>query len=647
MTDVTIHRYEATCKIEGTIPVQSILDKTSTVNRGLADFQKKNRGWPTSDLEIEILTQLWEMAQNKRKNLVIQDRPMTEAEAKNRLSHKAQSFLVSVLMASPSELNRAINLCIDDNFSTYDAITNTFPNGILPEVEATLRDASIKYQIVDHRVKPKPVFKWAMKKHIQFRAPQEALEKLYKKYEHFSFEWCVGTGKTLGFVQALVARRVPTLFVVPSISLMHQTAQRISEYTDIPADDVGLCGDGLFKLRPVTIAVADTFEIKNKEFVAYGFQQILVDEAHFAGAKGLYSSILKIPAYYRHFASGTFFRTDHKKRVPGQLDLEGENCLLKSLGLEIKDYRGYKDGVELGYLAPVVVDCVDPGPEIEHCGYKIARQTGIINNRDRNLNFALAVKKEIEAGHTVLCLVVEKEHARVFSELLTKLELNHEVITSDTVTEERGNILSRLAKRELNILVGTPCLRYGIDVPTLDVIANVGGLKSKKATIQTSGRGVRKADLVDSDGVIEYSKTVAKILDCDDKHHTSLHQHAMERMQTYHQEGYSIPHLAELMEEAELLAEGRKIMRRAQAQKRRLSRAKSLPELKKERDRLLIAVMDPDSFEGEGHSLIQLKKQLERIEKEIKSLERALSNEDKKLGVAQEDLDFDEEEPDE
>jgi len=631
MSKVVITRFPSYCLINGNVPTKELLDFTSTNNRHLADYQKKQRGQLESKDEMELLTTMWEHGHGARPNIEFRGQVLTIDEAKARLSAKASQNLVSVMMAGQKTLKRALAGCVDDRFSVYDHLEETFPVGILPEVEEILSSCGTEYVIKDKRVAPKPVYEgWGLdNKWSALRPPQERMEVLCKEHEHFGIEWCVGSGKTLGLALPIIIHQVNTLYVVPSIELVQQTARKIAEYTNIEPDMIGECHGSRMELRPVTVVTMATLERHLQKFKDYGYDQLIVDDAHFAGARGLYEAVNELNCYYRYFASGTLYRVDHEKRVPGRLDLYGENLLLKALIGEVKDFRSYQDGVDANYLCQVTVECVDPGPQMPGCGYKEARDKGIVNNAYRNSNFARVIKEQIDLGKTVLCLVVETAHAESLRETLEDFDVYAGVITGKTKGAIRETLLDDIRARTLHCIVGTACVRTGVDVTTLDVVANVGGLKSYRSTIQGTGRGTRVGKLQNEDGLIEYIKDGAVIIDCMDKHHASLGAHAMQRMLAYHREGFAVPHLQEHFLEEERIRKSQKERAIRTMDAIRAERAKRLPNLKKQLIELEIIRNDPSK--KTDMSLPAIIKHLDRVQREINTIEASIAT-DKKVG---------------
>jgi len=639
MNKCVITKHNNYCLIAGNYPIKDILDITSTNNRQLADYQKKQRGWLESKDELELIRLIWEKAHNKISTITFQGKELTIDQAKAKISTKAQKEIVGILMASASEFNRKAANCIDDRFTMFDHLEGTFPIGILPEVEDTLTRSLTSYKIIDKRTVPNKVHThWKLNEDIVLRKPQEKIRTLFEEDEHFGFEWSVGSGKTMALTITIVDKQVNSLVIVPSLSLVDQTIEKILNCTNITKDEIGKVCTGFNQLRPITVTTINSLESKLEDFIKFGYDQLLVDEAHYAGARGLFEAISEIPSYYRYFASGTMYRLDHEKRVPGQLDMVGENMLLKGLIGKIKDYRSYEDGVDDGYLCKVTVECVDPGPALPGCGYREARTKGIINNAYRNSNFGKRIKELTDDNKIVLCLVVEQKHAEILQECFIDTEVYAPIICKDTSASLRKTIIDDLRNRDINCVIGTPCIRTGLDISTLDVVANIGGMKSYRTTIQGSGRGTRAGSLVDEDNLISYIKEGAIVLDCMDTHHNILEQHALQRMQAYHKEGFDVPHLKEYLEDQQMVVERQKKKARRMVEENKNKNIMRLPKLKKQLIEMQILRDDPDA--KSDMSLLEIKKHIDRLQNEINLIEFQFKRSKTELGsVSEEDSD--------
>ena len=88
-----------------------------------------------------------------------------------------------------------------------------------------------------------------------------------------------GFGKT-AIASVIIAKRgVNTLILVHKATLLHQWAERLSEYFDIDIKTIGKLGDGKKKLTS-NIDIAILHSLKNRPEMIKEYSQIIIDEAH-------------------------------------------------------------------------------------------------------------------------------------------------------------------------------------------------------------------------------------------------------------------------------------------------------------------------------------------------------------------------------
>ena len=104
----------------------------------------------------------------------------------------------------------------------------------------------------------------------------------------------------------IARRRQPTLILVHSKELMQQWRQRIQQFLGLEA---GLAGDGLFDIRPVTVAIVNTAK-KNLATLPQCFGQIVVDECHRVPASLFTDVVSAFDSQYMLGLSATAFRRE-------------------------------------------------------------------------------------------------------------------------------------------------------------------------------------------------------------------------------------------------------------------------------------------------------------------------------------------------
>ena len=126
------------------------------------------------------------------------------------------------------------------------------------------------------------------------------------------------------------------------------------------------------------------------------------------------------------------------------------------------------------------------------------------------------INDAIALGGRVLITTLTKKMAESLTNYLLEYGLKVEYMHSDIDTLERIEIITRLRKGEIDIIVGINLLREGLDIPEVLLVAILdadkeGFLRSRTSLIQTVGRAARNKDA----RVIMYADTITgSMRDC-------------------------------------------------------------------------------------------------------------------------------------
>jgi len=122
-----------------------------------------------------------------------------------------------------------------------------------------------------------------------------------------------GAGKTVIAIHAICKRRQPTLFLVNTIELANQFKERISQFTNIKPEDIGMIGNGKYEIRDVSVGILQTMtKLSDEKFeeINSHFGQVFVDEAHIVPASTFFEVLSKLKQKYRFGLTATPFRAD-------------------------------------------------------------------------------------------------------------------------------------------------------------------------------------------------------------------------------------------------------------------------------------------------------------------------------------------------
>ena len=119
------------------------------------------------------------------------------------------------------------------------------------------------------------------------------------------------------------------------------------------------------------------------------------------------------------------------------------------------------------------------------------------------------INEAITLGGRVLVTTLTKKMAESLTNYLLEYGLKVEYMHSDIDTLERIEIITRLRKGEIDVIVGINLLREGLDIPEVLLVAILdadkeGFLRSRTSLIQTVGRAARNKDA----RVIMYADTI-------------------------------------------------------------------------------------------------------------------------------------------
>ena len=114
-------------------------------------------------------------------------------------------------------------------------------------------------------------------------------------------------------------------------------------------------------------------------------------------------------------------------------------------------------------------------------------------------DFIAEAEKKIKKGFRVLATTLTKKMAEDLSLYLKDKKIKAEYLHSEIKTIERIQILTKLRKGEIDILVGVNLLREGLDLPEVALIGILdadkeGFLRSETSLIQTIGRAARNVE---------------------------------------------------------------------------------------------------------------------------------------------------------
>ena len=378
-----------------------------------------------------------------------------------------------------------------------------------PEVLAYLDRSRMVYR--DEAANPPPVPTLSCR--VELRPYQKAaLDAWFDAGRRGVIVLPTAAGKTFVGLKAIERLNVATLVVVPTLDLLDQWRQHLSNQFGI---EVGAYGGGENMLRPLTVSTYDSAYIRAEQ-LGNRFMLIIFDEVHHLPAPS-YSQIAEMYiAPYRMGLTATYEREDG-----GHLDLP------RLVGGPV--YQLEVDALAGRHLSPYTHEkvFVDLTPE-EQKLYKreydmftsyLKRKRVVLRSQEDFQRFIMRTGRDPEAREALLArnralktvlnseakikalgefLNVYGEEKKLiftrYNQLVYRISRCFLIpaITHRTPREERKEILEKFKAGEYRAIVTSQVLDEGVDVPDASIGFILSGTGSSREYIQRLGRILRK-----------------------------------------------------------------------------------------------------------------------------------------------------------
>jgi superfamily II DNA or RNA helicase len=325
-----------------------------------------------------------------------------------------------------------------------------------------------------------------------------------------------GAGKTVMGLYLLTQRGQPALIVVHTRELLHQWVSRIETFTGLPADDIGLIGDGKFDIgEKITVGMVQTLLKRAPEVVPH-IGTIIVDECHHAPSRTFHECVAHFDCKYMIGLSATPWRRDRLSRLIF--------WFLGDQGHEVEKSHLIRSGDILE--AEVIIRETDFKPAADPSVYYTRVMSELVEDKERNHLITADIAQEARQSNGI-CLVLSdrKVHCSI---LQSYLKYNHkiesELLVGSLTQKQRKAVLKRLEERDINVLVATGQLvGEGFDLKALSVLFLTMPIKFSGRLMQYLGRVLRTAP----------GKKQARVYDYVDVHVGVLEAAARARRQVY------------------------------------------------------------------------------------------------------------------
>ncbi len=411
----------------------------------------------------------------------------------------------TILLYGPedSQLTLLESVVWDDRTQCYRA-----PAADYRRLVTTLREQKIPFQ--DHARKFS-VETFPLKKKINPRSFQQEAVEAWMTEQRGVVALPTGAGKTILAVMLIAKTGRPTLIHVPTIDLMRQWKEVLSEYFDSP---IGLLGGGINDIQPITVATYDSALI-HVPHKGNQFGLLVFDECHHLPGEQYQFTALGSIAPFRLGLSAIPERADGKKAH--LYNLCGALC-----------YEVHIDELSGRTLAPYQVETIEvemrPNDREQ---YEISRECYTDFLRKARINFQhpngwaiflRSTSESPEGREAFKAYLLQKKLSQASEakeECLWDLILKHRgdriliftqdnemayrigrrfllpVLTHHTKLPEREAFLKSFRKGEYPILITSKVLNEGVDVPDANVGVIVSGSGSVREHVQRLGRILR------------------------------------------------------------------------------------------------------------------------------------------------------------
>lgn len=410
--------------------------------------------------------------------------------------------------------------------------SQTFPAGFADDVIHLFKKHSVGYELDDQREAVPNISEDIIKDactlgDIQLRDYQrDAVIAGLEKCRGI-IKIPTGGGKTEVAIAIIKALNLPTLFVVPGIELMHQTADRFKNR--LPDWDIGMIGDKEKSSGFVTVASAKSLVSYSKgskratvkkatilRELEETVKVMVLDECHTIGSATFnkIATYTKIP-YKFGFSATPLDRTDGNTMN-----------LIGAMGSIIYDLSISKL-IEEGVLAKPIVHIeriTAPDYKEKKVKYPEVYKKCIVENEERNERIMdIAVK---EAPNPTLILVTRINHGRNLAAMINAQGVSCMFLHGSLAGDERQEAIRDFEEGKYTVIVGTTIFNTGVDLPSVNAVVLAGGGQSKLALLQKIGRGMRLNDSGDEFRVYDFA----------DFTHKYLIDHSLSRIREYKRE---------------------------------------------------------------------------------------------------------------
>ncbi|MBN1380402.1 MAG: DEAD/DEAH box helicase [Deltaproteobacteria bacterium] len=367
------------------------------------------------------------------------------------------------------------------------------PRGFMGQLISMAKSFSVPYRIIDQRRSLPDTFY----RFDGFLKPfqRHAVDVMLKK-DFGILAAPTGSGKTVMALAMIAERKQPVLIIVHSKELLNQWIDRISAFLAIPEKDIGIMGAGKKTIgNQITVGIVNTiYQVADEIKDRIGF--LVVDECHRTPARTFTEAVSAFDCKYMLGLSATPWRRDNLTNLiywyMGDLHHKIDQAGLIESGDILQ--------VEVITRETAFIPTYDP---IEEYTTMLSELT---EDKVRNALIAGDIVNEAKKGDGV-CLILtdRKEHCRALAQMIGAQGIEADILTGDLADSERQDIIERLNKGRISVLIATgQLIGEGFDCSALSTLFLTTPVKFDGRLLQYLGRVLRPGPGRDKARVYDY-----------------------------------------------------------------------------------------------------------------------------------------------
>lgn len=310
---------------------------------------------------------------------------------------------------------------------------------------------------------------------------EEAIGAIYSKWKEFNRTLLVlptGCGKTIVFanIAAHLAQKERVLILAHRDELIRQAADKLYKACGVQSAIEKADETALGSFYNITCGSVQTLMRQNRldRFPRDYYGTIIIDEAHHALSDS-YGNILK------YWNSAKVLGVT---ATPDRGDKRNLGEVFESVAYEYS----MREAIKQGYLSPIVCECVPLKIDLSSVHVKAGDyDVGEIGSALEP--YLEQIADNIPHDRRTLIFLPLIATSKRMTELLKARGFRAEHI--DGTSEDRKEILARLARGEIDVLCNSMLLTEGFDEPSIDCVVCLRPTKSRSLYSQIIGRGTR------------------------------------------------------------------------------------------------------------------------------------------------------------